>query len=340
MKDKKFIKICKIIMKLIKKIIMSIGITALLFAVYALLRTFVLTLDGGWNTYVFDFGFILMEIIFLAAIWFEKHREWCPVLGFLVVFFGLINMVYYECISTDLEATWHFHSAHNIPFSKFSIEKSYKYDSGPLFGSGSARGVDILYDGVEYSVYNVDGKWFDNYDDIVAFQELNTKVMGQLESIMTKTNKKYQIFSPPFLERAYEYTYDIILYTEDKALENEKIVELDTCILDMNEKNGEYSDWSATSYVAYHLYTVRDLKLYKKLCKRKKKQDTEYFSHFDNILTELYDSDKLSCIYETDRYNYNAFQEYGNMSSTKKTTIFLYSSSDEERELEVYTIKH
>lgn len=69
-------------------------------------------------------------------------------------------------------------------------------------------------------------------------------------------------------------------------------------------------------------------------------EDEEYFNYFDNILTELYDSDKLSCIYETDQYNYNAFQKYGNTSSTKKTTIFLYSSSDEERELEVYTIEH
>ncbi|MBD5089973.1 MAG: hypothetical protein HDT30_14395 [Clostridiales bacterium] len=79
MKAKKDIKVWKIIITTIKRLLMSIGITALLVTVYALLRVVVLTLDGGWNTVVYNFGFILLEIFALVGIWFEKHREWCTV---------------------------------------------------------------------------------------------------------------------------------------------------------------------------------------------------------------------------------------------------------------------
>lgn len=321
-----------------KNLLMSIGITALLVAVYALLRAFVLTLDGGWNTIVYNFGFILLEIFALIGIWFEKHREWCPVFDFIIVFLSLANIVYYECISTGLEATWHFHSAHNVPFSKITITESYKYDSGPLFGSGSPRGVDILYDGIECSVYNIEGKWMDNYEETLAFSELNTKVKEQLDSILAEGKKKYQIFLHPFCRSAFECTYDVILYTKDKALEKEKIVELDTCISNMNKKKGEYSNWSEDLFVTYHLYTVRDKKLYKKLCKAKKYNDSKEYEGSEEILTPLYKY-SLPVIYETDRYNNNVFLEYGNTGSSRKTTIFLYSSSNEEIKLEVYSTR-
>ncbi|MBD5089970.1 MAG: hypothetical protein HDT30_14380 [Clostridiales bacterium] len=342
MKAKKVIKIWKIIIIFIKKILLSTGISVLLYILFELLPWF-LTLDGGWNTYVYIWGFILLEIVFLAAIWFRKCKEWCPVFAFIVIFLSLLNIFYYECISTDLEATWHFHSAHNIPFSKFEITKSYKSKvSFSLFGSGEStpRGADILYNGIKCSVYNIDGKWVDNYEELLAFSELNPKAMGQLDSIMAESKKKYQIFLHPFRRSAFECTYDIILYTKDKVLEKEKIVELDTRLSDMNKKNGEYSTWSDVSLITYHLYIVRDKKLYNKLCKVKKYQDSEDYEETDEILTALYSSDELSYIYVTDRYDYNVFQDYGNTNSKQKTTIFRYSSyPDQKIKLGVYAIE-
>lgn len=343
MKAEKVKKIWKISVKVFRKILLSIVVSVLLDVLYNLLPWF-LTLDGGWNTYVYIGGFFLLEIIFLAAIWFKKCKEWCPVFAFIVIFLSLINIAYYELISTDLEATWHFHSAHNIPFSEFEITRSYKFKVPfSLFGATETtpRGVDILCNGVECSVYNEDGKWVDNYEDTLAFQELNPKAMGQLDSIMAKTNKKYQIFLHPFRKNAFECTYDIILYTENEALEEEKIIELDNCILDINEKKGEDSTWPDVSLVTYHLYTVRDKKLYKKLCKAKKYKNSEKFDDSEEILTAAFYSDDLSRDYRANQYDYNVFSKYGNTNSMKKTTIFLYSSyPDQENRFDVYIIKN
>lgn len=77
------------------------------------------------------------------------------------------------------------------------------------------------------------------------------------------------VYNEKYNRSAFECTYDIILYTKDKALQEEKIVELDTCISNANEKNDEYFNPSVNSFATYHLYTVRDKKLYKKLCKIK-----------------------------------------------------------------------
>lgn len=327
--------ICKFIAKVIRKIFLSIIVSAVLFAGYALIPFFGLTLDGGWNTKLFTLGFVLLEIIFLAGIWIKKFKEWCPVLAFPIILLSLVNIIYYECISTDLEATWHFHSAHNIPFSEFTITQSYQYDSGPLFGPSSARGVDILYNGMEFSVRNIDGTWVDNYEETLDFHEYNPKVMAELDGIMAKSNKKYRIFLHPF-QNGFEYIYDIILYTEDEPLQKKEIDQLDTCISKMNNKEGEYVSWSDLTPVSYHLYTVRDKKLYKKLCGIGKDENSKEYRNAKEIMTKIFGY-SLPYMDGTEEYDEKIFSAYGDTKSAKKTTIFLYSSSDEKRELDVYT---